>query len=140
MIRIRVYTADSGAVIRDMRDKPFSNGIEYYGRSRLGYYSAFIRIDDVALSDQIDCKADVLFGMYYSPDNSEDYANHWGNVPIMVVDGAMFGAYNKDLLVNDRVVYTYRMTAIGATGSFWLHLNLATGQVKVYSDGGVSFG
>jgi hypothetical protein len=120
--------APTGTLVRDLRQAPFSEGLKGYGLSKMGWHSAFIRVDDAETGDLIDAKADVIFGMYYSEHNADDVANHWGDVPVIVVDGAMFGAYAKDLQVDGRTVYSYK----AGVGGFWLHYNLATGEAKVF--------
>jgi hypothetical protein len=125
--KVLIHT-NSGDILRDLRTGPFSTGLTYYGKSKLGWYSAFIRLDDAESADLIDAKADVLMGMYYAESNVESTANGWAaDTPIMVVDGVMFGAYRKELLVDGKVVYSYRP----GVGSFWLHYNLKTGEGKV---------
>jgi hypothetical protein len=125
--KVLIY-APTGTLVRDLRQAPFSEGLKGYGLSKLGWHSAFVRIDDAETADLIDAKADVIFGMYYSEHNVDDSANHWGDVPVMVVDGAMFGAYAKDLQVDGRTVYSYSP----GVGGFWLHYNLATGEARVF--------
>jgi hypothetical protein len=67
--------------------------------------------------------------MYYSPKNEADSgANGFGVCPVVTVDVAMSGSYNKELLVNSSVAHTYQVKrSDGGTDWFptvWLHLKL----------------
>ena len=127
--KVLIHTPN-GDILRDLRETPYSAGLIEYGRSKYGWYSAFIRLDDAESPDFVDAKADILMSMYYCETNVEAEANGWSpDTPVMIVDGAVFGSYSKDLLVDNKVVYSYIAT-VGSTGSFWLHYNLATGAVK----------
>lgn len=81
-------------------------------------------MDDAENYWDVDGKADVLFAMYYAEHNPDDWANHWGDVPVVVVDGCFHGSYLKEVLVDGKSVFSLR-------GDFWLHYNLKTGQVYV---------
>jgi hypothetical protein len=127
--KILIHTPN-GDILRDLRETPYSAGLIEYGRSKYGWYSAFIRLDDAESPDFVDAKADILMGMYYCETNVEAEANGWSpDTPVVIVDGAVFGSYSKDLLVDNKVVYSY-IANLGSTGSFWLHYNIATGAVK----------
>lgn len=118
----------SNIIIRDLREQPYSEGLQFVPQSGLPWIGAFIRCDDADKPELVDLKADIIFAMYYSPHNSDDVSNHWGDVPVVVVDGAMFGAYPKDLTVDGKIVFTYKP----GSGSFWLQYNLQTGEAKVF--------
>ncbi len=93
---------------RDIRNPIFSEPIKYYGLSKQGWYSAFIRCDDVEHQNEIDAKADILFGLYYLPTNLDNIPNWSEDTPIMCVDSAFFGMYNKQIFIDNRLVRTYR--------------------------------
>lgn len=122
--RILIHS-NAGDIIRDLRDEPYSTGVTYYGRSGLGWWSAVVLCDDVETPEAIDAKADVLFAMYYAEHNPEDAVNHWGDVPVVIVDGCFHGSYAKEVLVDGNSIFKRR-------GAFWLHYNLKTGQAGAF--------
>ena len=127
-VKIRINTED-GEIERDLNTDTYSNGLEFGRKSPHGWYSAFIRVDDAARTSDIDMKADILWGLYYSPHNSDDYVNHWGDVPVIVCDTFYCGAYQKSVLIDNIMVHHYDP---GDHVSYfrWIHFNLKTGEVK----------
>jgi hypothetical protein len=127
--KFRIYSA-SGQIMRDLRDEPYSNGLQYGGVNP--WVTAFIRCDDCDFPNQIDMKADILFSMYYKPHNDDRIANGWGDVPVVECDTCYCGAYMKDVLIDNTVVHAY-MAGNTVSAYSWIHYNLPTGDVKTLS-------
>ena len=126
--KIRIH-GTSGMFDRDMRTAPWSEGIKYYGKGSLPWYSALIRCTDSDVSTYVGCKSEIYYPMFYALHNTNADSNHWGDVPILVVDCCLAGSYPKDVVVDGKIVCSY---APGGKAFFWIHYNLASGEVGVF--------
>jgi hypothetical protein len=125
-IRIR---AGSGTIDRDLRTPPFSTGLLLSGRYGAPWYSAMISASDSDTPTYMGVKSEISFPMFYSPHNQDQDGNHWGDVPVVVVDMTMAGAFAKDVLIDGKVRWTY---TAGQPRGPWLHFNILTGEVLAF--------
>jgi hypothetical protein len=127
--KIRIYTP-TGQIVRDLRDSPYSNGIEYGWQGSNPWESAFIRTDEAETPEKIDSKSNILWGLYYAPHNVDGTANNWGDVPVVVCDTFYCGAYMKVVEVDGAPIFNYETGMRGLNFS-WIHFNLTTNECKV---------
>lgn len=127
-IRIKVYTTlpwslSEPSFIRTFNEPDFNEPIKYYGVSVFSWYSAVARCDDSQFMSQIDARADIVFGLYYCPYNSQaDNITGWGDDPVFAFDTYLAGAFNKQIYFDNFLVRTYRPNAEtwNAGQTFWL--------------------
>jgi hypothetical protein len=133
-IRVKIYPNQGEPVLRDIRNEPFSNGLEYMGQAPQGWKVLFIRCDDMVDPTMINGKAQIIFGLYWSPTNVDAMAPNdpWGDVPIMGIDTGCFGAWKKDIIIDGIVKSTYDPNLGNGARSFWLE-GLATSTEDDFS-------
>jgi len=124
-VRIRIYTG-TGIYERDVRQLPWSEGLTFYGRTGNPWYSAKVECSDSDNTGYVGAHSEIILAMFYSPVNQDSSANHWGQVPVLVIDSTFSGAFKKDLVIDGKVVFTY--TASAPHGP-WVHFNLVTDEV-----------
>ena len=125
-ISFRIYGRTT--YIRQLADPQFSPGLEG-SPNPANHDCCFVRMDDIDTVPEIDLDADIIFGMYYDPNNQINGAkNGWGPVPVIVCDTSYFGGYNKDVLFNGNVIHQY-VSGQPFTATAWIHFNLLTGEV-----------
>jgi hypothetical protein len=153
-LSIRIYFSNDS---NDSFDRKLLDGTNYtfheppvsYQKGDANEYIGRVyRCDDCRFTNQIDGKADIIAPMYYSPNNVDNSSNLWGDVPVVVIDLMMCGAWNKTIYWNGAQLYqnddicpydsnspqwdNYNNTG---TNLYWLHVNLWTGQVGIPTTG-----
>jgi hypothetical protein len=124
-IRIVIH-AVSGDIIRDVRREPFSEGVKYYGKGVLPWWSARVSCSDYDDAMYLGCKHEIDFAFYYDPtDSDKAFAE---SASVMAVEFGFQGAYAKDLVVDGKVVFKYvGHGQVKTSGAFWY--NLETGEI-----------
>lgn len=120
-IRVKIYPG-STPVLRDVREQPFSNGLEYMGLAPQGWKVCFLRCDDMVDPSMINGKCQIIFGFYWAPNNVDNMAPNdpWGDVPIVGIDTCCFGAWKKDIIIDGIVRTSYDPNLGNGQRSFWL--------------------
>ena len=111
---------------RDMRDLPWSDGFRDYGQRGAPWWCAKLECSDSDDPNYLGAKSEIFWPMFYSEHNSDDQANHWGDVPVVVVDSCFAGANTKEIIVDGTTRWKYSASAPHGP---WIHYNMKTGEV-----------
>jgi hypothetical protein len=118
-IRIYPYNDPAQALLRDIRTVPFSHGLEYWGWAKQGWECAFIRCDDMVDPTMLNGLMQITCGMYHNPHGDTAVVN-WGDVPVMTLEGGLFGGWNKDLMCDGVVQHSYISTVGNCAYGLWI--------------------
>lgn len=111
-------------IYRDLRDRPWSDEIKYYGKMAAPWFSGKIDCSDYEKEDYWGCKAEIRLAMYFLPENDDWELDKFPQgVPVMACEVVLNGAYPKAFLINGQNYMTFKPGTKENAKAFWYRLD-----------------